>query len=401
MRFSLSSVRNHLVGPSEEKAASPSLPEPFEPSAWKPHTASDGWPGLMARCAGRKIRFETRDGDLHPSPEAMASLLLLPCLRLSRKARLPVAPDSVWLENANQLARIFGQWMGWNPDPPFLLDRAAPGPARPPAHATAAFYTGGLDSLHTLRHSERPLDALVYVIGYDTSKRDFERLNWIESTVRRHAENRGIEAIILRSNLRGWGLFEKTDWHITHGAALAAVGHLLSHRFNHVVIPSSSPEWEEKPIGSNAATDPLWSSESVTFTYDGGQYDRIAKAGRVANHPECSGTLRVCGRNPKGMLNCGRCEKCIRTILCFFASGHESPAILNPPDDLPDNLRRLAPLSPGLLPLYRQLSDKIPADGALGAALAEVLRRSEEVLRWSGEGWAAGQQRKPLGKRPT
>jgi len=344
---------------------------------------NEDYQGRVARLAapigGREIRYDTRDGTLHPSVEALASLYLLPCLRLGCPASIPGRADRRWRKNARQLSRIFGNWMGWQTDLP-LRFRGGFSPQRPTQmpRGTAAFYTGGLDSMHTLLFPSKAIDALIYVIGYDTSKRDFERLKWIENTVRSHARRRNLEAIILRSNLRGWELFEQTDWHLTHGAALAAVGHLLSHRFHSILIPSSSPEWETKRIGSNAATDPLWSSSHVSFIYDGGQYDRIAKVARVANHPECSEALRVCGRDIQGKLNCGRCEKCIRTILCFLASGQPLPDILNPPEHLPRLLSQLTPLPAGLLPLYHKLHDKLDPFPDIRSALSEALRISRE-----------------------
>ena len=47
----------------------------------------------------------------------------------------------------------------------------------------------------------------------------------------------------------------------------------------------------------------------------------MAKAAAIAQHDVALKTLRVCWWNPGGAYNCGRCEKCLMTMVSLRAVG--------------------------------------------------------------------------------
>jgi hypothetical protein len=107
--------------------------------------------------------------------------------------------------------------------------------------------------------------------------------------------------------------------------------------------------------GSNPVTDPLWGMPSVEFVYDGGNYDRIGKISRIARSRECHERLRVCWRNEPGLMNCGKCEKCLRTIITFLAVGGPLPKTLPSEREVIEHICDAEPIHANLLPLYEDL----------------------------------------------
>lgn len=80
------------------------------------------------------------------------------------------------------------------------------------------------------------------------------------------------------------------------------------------------------PWSSHPLTDPLLSSNSFKVIHDGAEFNRTQKVGFLAaNFPELQSVLQVCWRKDQDENNCGRCSKCIRTILNFRVVGVDLP----------------------------------------------------------------------------
>ena len=75
------------------------------------------------------------------------------------------------------------------------------------------------------------------------------------------------------------------------------------------------------PWGSHPLLDPLWSTEDIEFTHDGCEALRSAKIKAIARAPLALSTLRVCWANEQAEYNCGRCEKCLRTMIALHVVG--------------------------------------------------------------------------------
>ena len=66
--------------------------------------------------------------------------------------------------------------------------------------------------------------------------------------------------------------------------------------------------------------DPLWSTEGLTVVHDGCEADMFAKMAFVSRSPLVLETLRVCPGFGNGY-NCGRCMKCMRTMVALLQAG--------------------------------------------------------------------------------
>jgi len=138
----------------------------------------------------------------------------------------------------------------------------------------------------------------------------------VSKKIREVASSFNKNCIEIETNLR-----EVLDTYVSwgkqgHGPALAAVAHLLSPLLSRVYIATSNTylslglKWGSHPI-----LDHLWSSESLEFIHDGCEATRVEKVSLISEYDVALQSLRVCWKNPNSVYNCGRCEKCLRTMI--------------------------------------------------------------------------------------
>ncbi|MEM7445399.1 MAG: hypothetical protein AAF414_18910 [Pseudomonadota bacterium] len=122
------------------------------------------------------------------------------------------------------------------------------------------------------------------------------------------------------------------------GSWLSACLTLFSGSFDVGLIGSSevwyAPGWEI--WGSHPLLDPMLSSGQMAIRNDEGLFERAEKVALLARYPRALEDLRVCFNGQEGMPNCCRCEKCVRTMLGFIASGNEVPPAFPKPLRLQD-----------------------------------------------------------------
>jgi hypothetical protein len=188
----------------------------------------------------------------------------------------------------------------------------------------ASFFSGGVDSFYSyLKHKDDaidPISHLVLIRGNDIDLRN-EKL-WLATRdhVRKIAEEGGVELIEVESNIRQ--LIEPiivTDY--AHGGVLAAIALGLRRGLKKMYIPSSFSTNEEIiPWGSRPDIDRYWGTGIISFEHDGVEARRIDKIEwQIARSPLALKHLRVCYMNVNGNYNCGRCEKCLNTMIGLYA----------------------------------------------------------------------------------
>lgn len=178
-----------------------------------------------------------------------------------------------------------------------------------------AFFSAGVDSFYTLLKHQDEITDLIFVHGFDIDLKDKILREKTSEKVHEVASVFDKNVIEIETNIR-----EVLDSFVTwdalgQGAALAATGHLLSPAFHRIFIPASYTYADLFPWGSHPVLDPLWSSESLEFVHDGCEATRVEKVSLLAKHDVALQNLRVCWMNPNSSYNCGRCEKCLRTMI--------------------------------------------------------------------------------------
>jgi hypothetical protein len=257
--------------------------------------------------------------------------------------------------------------------------------ARMPRSAprAASFLSGGIDSLALLRanrlayspdHPRYIHDGLL-LFGLNTFDRDAtgfraERIAAYEAHLERmtaFARRNGITLIPVRTNVRA--LYPDFDaWaHIGAAAGIISPALCLGARFDRVELGSAGHGPYPPPRGTHPALDHHFSTEAVTVRQAQIALTRFEKTRIVAEWDDALTVLRTClyHRVPDtGRVNCGECEKCLRTMLFLEALGKLDGAITYPCNEFtPSMLEPLAIENHVQALYYTQCVDSLAARG--------------------------------------
>ncbi len=282
-------------------------------------TTTAGGRRVSADVDGTSVWFESPDLALAASPEAFVSAFLLPSI--AHRARLVSDPalDSRWLEGSREIVQIFHEWWRY---PALAPDAAAATPGPEIAdRGRALFFSGGVDSFHSLLCCGEQVDLLVFVHGFDIPLDDSIRADSAFASVRSIAAEVGLRCGLVRTNVREHPLFRPLPWERTHGGALAAVGHVLMAEAHEVLISSSISTTSFEAWGSHSRTDKLFSSSRLQLRQVAEAARRMHKVQAVALQQLPRKHLRVCWVNSTATGNCSRCRKCVITRLIIAEAG--------------------------------------------------------------------------------
>lgn len=270
------------------------------------------------------VYFECADIPLTPSPEALVAAALLPAMSLGRPLHCYGALDADFV---SAMERYQQRMATWNPSLQTVpLHGGLTGETRIPAAATGnrvgLFFSCGVDSFYSLLVNLEEVTDLIFVHGFDIAVDDQAHARLVERQIREVARQLGKRALCVRTNLRPSWLDRVGGWGpVSHGAAMAAVAHLLGPDFRRILIAGSDPSEVPWPWGSHPDTDPLWSAPNLEFVHDHREVCRADKIRRITDCETAMRHLRVCWKNRQLQLNCCRCEKCLRTMICLRALG--------------------------------------------------------------------------------
>jgi hypothetical protein len=263
----------------------------------------------------------------------LASALLPAMLkgeRLEIDPRLPVSPKL--LDNISRLQEIHNCW---NPQFKIITIDAAKSPAEPLNNGTFSFFSGGIDSTYTFLKHINDISHLVFIHGFDF----FLDGNIYKTAVNRNtrfAQTFEKKLIPIETNHHQFGYRYNLSRNLTQGSALASVAHLLG--FPYVYVPASFSYNQLFPYGSHPLTDPIWSNECTTIVHDGAEARRVDKIERIVKCESALTNLRVCFSDMN--VNCGKCSKCLRTMLPLKLL--RSPAAPFPDLPLSDVFRKMS-----------------------------------------------------------
>ncbi|GGD00812.1 hypothetical protein [Halopseudomonas salina] len=183
------------------------------------------------------------------------------------------------------------------------------------------FFTGGVDSFYTFLKHRSVLTDLIYVHGYDVKLEDREKRRAISAMGQAIEKETGVRFIEIETNaIRLFKDFGKWGLH-GHGFGLGTIVRLLDDYLDCIYIPSSFATAELMPWASHPETDVLFADEAIAVVHDGCEATRTDKVRLIASEPLALRHLRVCWEKLEGAYNCGRCEKCLRTMTTLYGLG--------------------------------------------------------------------------------
>jgi hypothetical protein len=283
-----------------------------------------------------RVRHESGDGtetDLwFRFPAALRSLLttaadpffvalLLPAMMLEERLVIEGDVCPRLLESSAQIQDIFASWVKGARQISVEAGRQSNPPLRP-GRGTGSLFSGGVDSFHTLLKNR---DTITHLLLLDRFDHKMTASDAVSRATREHAarvaNDFGKELLVLQSNARLLYRSDKVKWTYYHGVVLAAMGVALGNVLHTVLIPASHTYAQLQPWGTHPLLDPLWSTHLTRIIHDGAEATRSQKVmDWICRSDLALQSLRVCP-NPGDDYNCGRCEKCLRTMIQIYLAG--------------------------------------------------------------------------------
>lgn len=289
------------------------------------------------RHPAQQIYFKTSQKfaeDLSCNPHAFLTACAMPAIRHGEQR---IAIDAEICPELRQglmtAMNLMRQWYGPRRQPVRIEARTSARLLTPRTPVrTGVFLSGGVDSLASLRanrldfpssHPGSFKDAL-FIQGIERKKDAKHFAPALRALNEITSQDPELNLIPVYTNIREldddsffWGAEFQ-------GAALAAVAHAFTRRLTTVSIPATSDMLNLHPYGSHPMLDPSYSSSDLQIRHDGILLSRLAKTRLIADWDVALQNLRVCNA-PRaikaGALNCGQCEKCLRTKLALLALG--------------------------------------------------------------------------------
>ncbi|MDH4230749.1 MAG: hypothetical protein OEW04_01815 [Nitrospirota bacterium] len=223
----------------------------------------------------------------------------------------------------------------WNPSSGFQLPALETGtkfkrPATTRPRRAGMFFSGGIDSLATLRynllnfpegHAWSIKDAL-FVYGLEID--DQEKFGYVVDSLAELTADAGITLVPVYTNIRQL----EDDWNFWglafHDAVFAAIAHAFVERLNVVSISATWDIPNQQPYGTHPLLDMAFSSSDMLIRHDGILLSRLDKTRLVVEWDRALRNLRVCNQSEfyrPDMLNCGKCIKCVRAMVSLLALG--------------------------------------------------------------------------------
>lgn len=303
----------------------------------------------------KKILIETGSefaNDIHPDPNAFLLATIMPALRHGERRVLVEGSLCPKVRNGLELAmQMVLQWQQ-KPLQPRVSIEATDGfysPEKGIAPRTASFLSGGIDALSMLRTNRIDFPAshpasirdCIFVHGADVGgyeQRDSNKENsqTALASLGKLALSTDFTLIPVWTNIRH--LDDDDSYFVLAfcGPFFAAVAHTFSRRITTAMIAAGSSVRDLGPGGSHPLLDPNFGSCWLNIEHDGVRFERLEKVKIVSTWKEALQTLRACFdpfRDP-GALNCGRCEKCIRTMTGLLINGVLEKTPTYPYDDI-------------------------------------------------------------------
>jgi hypothetical protein len=328
----------------------------------------------------REIYIETDKKfaeDISCNPHAFLVGCIIPAMHFGEKRILLETELCPGLrEGLKTVMALIKDWSGGTYRPLDIETRISSAVRRSNGHRRAGmFLSGGIDSLATLRankmnfpeqHPGAIKDCLL-IHGFDIGgviKRGmkYHVFNRAKAAMSLVAEDANVTLIPVYTNIRH--LCDERDLWLNKffGSVLAAVAHTFDSRLGLVYIASSYDIPNLAPCGSHPLLDPEYSSFDLTIKHTDLALSRLDKLKIVADWDVAFQNFRVCLANVKDRLNCGKCEKCVRTMTELLSIGvlHKTSAFVEN-DVSPElfsgfdiTIRHRAPFYEEMLPLLKE-----------------------------------------------
>lgn len=334
----------------------------------------------------QEVWFKT-DAPVTPNADAVLAACLMPALLWGGTLEIdaPISPRLLRCQSEFQvIQRMWSRQWSYGLLPMGEVDVRAPARAigpTPPGRGVATFFSGGIDSWSVIVDNP-DVTHLIFVRGLDIGPDSTELADDVERRLRAAAAELGRTLYVVETNVRQLS-DQLMPWDVYFACPLAAVALLLAPLFERVLMTGDVDYETTVGQGADPLIDHLWSTEELEVAHACGRYSRVERTRMIADDPVAQRTLRVCWQNPNGVYNCGRCRKCLATLITLEALGvREAFTSLPPTLDLTLLDEAVAVPNVLVLTLWQDILDTIREQGRadLEAPVAEVVARGKREL---------------------
>lgn len=267
-----------------------------------------------------RIYFKSTLEKIDFSQESQLAASILPAMKCKTPIR-NYSGNLSFLKNVSTIQDIYSSWSNDLTKIPIAEgkknDRSKKAFSN---NRVGVFFSGGVDSFYSAVKNAGNITDLIFVHGFDINLNNILLRDKVSERLSAVAESLEVNLIEVETNLRDMlDMFVK--WGpLGHGAALATIGHLFPNYFRRILIPATYTYSSLFPWGSHPVLDHLWSTPTLEFIHDGCEATRVQKISFFSGNKTAQENLRVCWRNINDSYNCGKCEKCIRTMINLLAN---------------------------------------------------------------------------------
>jgi len=348
---------------------------------------------LMETPSGESLLLHTAvfrfawSGEFHlPGAEAVITLGLIPAMSLGLPIYSdgPIAPGTV--DNLERIQALLAVTL------PSLRCVPIHAPSRPlvtdPKRGVAAYFSGGVDSFQAIHQHALEITRLIYMEGFDVDLHQASHRLLVRKRMAEAADELGLPLSVVESNARHF-LDRYLWWGNSYPIMLGAIAQLFVGHHAKTWVGSST-SW----IALNDGRETSWLQ--MQFSLDDHEVaisglhliERPQKLASMRGFTPMLNHLRVCWDMPSGLLNCGTCDKCIRTLASLDAVGLTGQCKTLPSQVPWDLLSGLEVKSPRNIYIWQVIYD-LTTDPYSRARLAPFMERIH-ASQTNLEFWSSG-----------
>jgi hypothetical protein len=283
------------------------------------YSIEDGWHVASAAISvnekSHQLKFRVSEGPIAKGSEPFLAAALFPAMKIGQPLQVSGTISPKLLTATQTIQEIWHRWFPEYRKIPVQAETGLSDEERQSAEV-GAFFSGGVDSFYTLLKHKDEITKIILMHGFDIVLDKTPLRARISKEIYRLARELKKPLIEVETNI-----FEFANQYDYHRNLLPSIGLLLAPQFRKIYIASNVPYNHTFPDSVHPLLDPLWSTEILTFVHDGCEADRIEKIAHISQFDIAIESLRVCFENRDDSYNCGKCEKCLRTMLALRALG--------------------------------------------------------------------------------
>lgn len=272
--------------------------------------------------------------DLPPLPfcgDAAVPLGLMTAMPAGLPLRMEAPVSPVLIEGSARFQEIHQTIFPGEQIVP-IIATAAQMDQKLPASGVGCFLSNGIDSWHSILRHREEVTHYIFILGFDIWLKHHDYAARSLALARASAAKLGKPLIVVETNAFDFA-HHFIPWPRGSFPMQSAIVLLLSPVLGRVIQALDDHfAWFSDETEIPMLAEAL-GNETSRIQFTCGQFTRQQKMHFLCRNAEWLSLLRVCWDMPAGKINCGKCEKCLRTMIGLAIEGAGQLCPLLPPLD--------------------------------------------------------------------